>query len=54
MKVLYFHQKITKKFDPSRTLSVLGKKTWPKPNQALPPSPPPLKVNGQQPKFKLD
>ena len=58
---------MTKKFDHSRTLSRLGKKTWPprpKPNQPLPPSPlppfppsplpPPLKFNFQQPKFKLD
>ena len=45
---------MTKKFDHSRTLSRLGKKTWPprpKPNQPLPP---PLKFNVQQPKFKLD
>ena len=55
---------MTKKFDHSRTLSRLGKKTWPprlKPNQPLPPFPPspspltpPLKFNVQQPKFKLD
>lgn len=48
---------MTKKFDHSRTLSMLGKKTWPprpKPNQLLPPLPPPLKFNVQQPKFKLD
>ena len=57
---------MTKKFDHSRTLSMLGKKTWPprpKPNQPLPPFPlppspsplpPPLKFNVQQPKFKLD
>lgn len=55
---------MTKKFDHSRTLSRLGKKTWPprpKPNQPLPPFPPspsplppPLKFNVQPPKFKLD